>query len=414
MTHRTRILAALACMALGCAPAEIGDAPRDNSLLGDDLLDDSPRDAGGANSDAAQPDDAAPTPPDDDDASPPDDASSPPDAASPPPDAASPPPDAAAPPPDTGPDDPCAGTVCPMFASCRPDTGACACDPGFELRGDACVAPDPGDPAARAEADVCQRYQDSQRAITPNNWTPGATACDPGVYPQAAIDAGVERINLYRWLAGLSPLDDRPELNQASQACAVVQRGNGGLTHYPDENTPCYTPEGAAAAGHSNIAGGYATSSHAVDGFMEDIYSAELGHRRWILYPPFGWTGFGHVEGYYCQWVDFGRAAPNPLRPDFVAWPNPGFTPLDLVPPTWSFASSTLGLSAQTTVTLLRDGEELTLESYLPQPNYGDPAIAFRVPNPRAGVEHQLRLDNVRVGGQLTSLTYTVTPTACR
>jgi len=319
--------------------------------------------------------------------------------------------------------DPCADVQCPALARCVPATRACECVGGTVQQGDQCVTPNPGDPAFRPESEVCQRYQASNAAVVQGGFTPGADACDPGTLSQDAIDAGVERLNLFRWLAGLAPMVDDPELNRVSQLCAVIQAAAGDLNHFPGPDALCYTADGAAAAGSSNLAAGSANTATAIDQLIEDNYSTSVGHRRWMLTPSMYTTGIGYAEAntryhnYYCQYVDFYRSGPDRITPDFVAWPNPGFVPAALVTNRWSFTSNTYSYPQSTTVTVTRlaDATGLPVQTYWTGGGGGPPILVWDVQGSLdASSEYEVHLTGISLNGQPTELSWTVKPTTCR
>ncbi len=191
---------------------------------------------------------------------------------------------------------------------------------------DAAPPPDPGDPNARTGAQVCAHWRAQHLrtdgpdylADDPND------PCDHGTVPDAAQQNGIRRTNLYRWLAGLEPVGLEPRLLAQQQACAAVQMGMGGLNHHPPQNAACYTAEGAAGAGSSNLAAG-AGLAHTVDLYVGDNGVASLGHRRWVLNPGAQVTTFGHKGRFGCMY-SFSQG--RPVEVDFVGWPPPGPVPV--------------------------------------------------------------------------------------
>ena len=321
--------------------------------------------------------------------------------------------------------DPCANIQCPAMARCDPDTLDCECTGGTVMQNGVCTTPDPGDPANRPEAEVCGALQESNANIVRGGFTPGGDACDPGTLSQDAIDASVSRLNLYRWLTGLAPMVDDPEQNRVSQLCAVIQGALGDLEHYPGPEAPCYTMDGAAAAGSSNLAAGSADTSAAIDQLIEDRFSTSVGHRRWMLLPRMYYTGMGYAvantryTNYYCQYVDFYRSGPDRIEPEYVAWPNPGYTPAAFIPAKWSFTSASWTYPRETvvTVTRLSDNSELPVETYYTAGGGpgAPPILVWDFGQPPAGnSDYEVRLSGVSLNGQSMDLVYTVKPTSCQ
>lgn len=305
----------LALAVVACTPAtdpeDDGGAPPDAAHAGDGGL--TPGD-----------DDAGHTPPDDDDGGP----NPPGDDAGPlPTDSGSPPGDAG----DAGPPEPDGGA--PVDAGAPP-----SCDSGFVATSGVC-APDAPEPfRSRTEADVCARWEADYQTSYPE-WeaTNPGDACDPGVVPAAALDNALVRTNLYRWLAGADPVTLDEDRFETQQACAVLQHAMGGLNHNPPTGAPCYTAEGAAGAGSSNLAFG-AGLAGSLDLYVSDNGVPSLGHRRWVLNPTATTTQFGHKSGWSCMYSFSMNGSGNP---PFVAWPPPGFVPAAAARGAFSFSSTT-------------------------------------------------------------------------
>lgn len=112
--------------------------------------------------------------------------------------------------------------------------------------------------------------------------------------------AALARLNQYRYIAGLdADVTADAVYGQKAQAAAFINALNGGLSHAPAQ------PAGMsstlynlckAGAGSTNLGAGYGSLPSAVDGWMSDGGVDSLGHRRWILNPTMGKTGFGLVK----------------------------------------------------------------------------------------------------------------------
>lgn len=197
-----------------------------------------------------------------------------------------------------------------------------------------------------------------------------------GVLTQQLVDEGVAWVNFYRWLAGLP--DD---VSEDSVFKIRTQKGAHVLVMLdilgdpiPNPHNPSL-PTGSSAWYESDIYGGPASTAvntggwlscassnvfrgwggsaytpvQTVDGYMDDYGNdLTLGHRRWILYPRFSKTAFGTVWGsgvwasnmYVLERPSF--TAPTPDY-DFVAYPSPGFYPLQCFTgpgALWSFSAN--------------------------------------------------------------------------
>lgn len=276
--------------------------------------------------------------------------------------------------PDAGPIDPCASVRCGAHAHCT--AGACRCDEGFVDSSGTCVAPLPGDPAGRTEAEVCDAWRAGHAENAWPAWTEGTSECDPGTMPADAIDDTLRRIDMFRWLAGLGPVGHDASRHREMMECANMMNVNGMLSHTPPSSWTCYTSGGAAAAGRSNIALGYPTPGAAIDGYMSDEHTESLGHRRWILSPSLGQVEIGFAGRGQCLGVFDGSGSSD--RP-WTSYPNQGFAPFETATITWSFQANSIELNADASVEVQRlsDGATLPVEQYQTGGYGPPPSIAF-------------------------------------
>lgn len=124
-------------------------------------------------------------------------------------------------------------------------------------------------------------------------------ACNPGTITSVGVQAMRQRIDFYRRWLGLPAVGDpEPAWDDKAQQCAMMMAVAQKLSHTPGTDWPCYTPDGAAAAGQSNIGLENSTPGHAIDSYIFDYGNqATLGHRRWILFPGFKGIGYGFFDG---------------------------------------------------------------------------------------------------------------------
>lgn len=303
---------------------------------------------------------------------------------------------------------PCDGVTCAANAHCDAAAGACACDPGFVEKAGACAPIDPGDPATRSKADMCAAWADGHRTEATYVWLPGPTECDPGTLEPAAIDDALRRINMFRWLVGLNSVTYDESLNAMNQKCAIMEYKMGYLSHQPDPSVPCYTQEGAQGAGSSNLALGTGNAADAIDLYINDGGVPSLGHRRWVLNPPFGPTGIGFAGAAQCLYA-FGQGGGGSAP--WVAWPNPGYTPVEATSPTWSWSSSGGGGSATAKVTRVGDGADMPVTVEVLPYGYGPDTMAIHRTNwsAQAGETYRVQISGSGTGG----VTYDVKPVTC-
>lgn len=214
----------------------------------------------------------------------------------------------------------------------------------------------PGTPGSpfniHEKASVISLYNSAYKAApaSPMGWTGNLSTCDAGSTSQAYRDSLQRLVNFFRTMAGVpANITFSDEYNAKAQQAALMMSANGELNHFPPATWLCYSADGYAAAGSSNLSlwWGMDPDYHGIKGQMEDDdpYNQAVGHRRWILCPATKVMGTGDVpqSGDYMAanalWVlDGSWQDPRPaVRDDFVAWPPSGYVPSTLVYRRWSF-----------------------------------------------------------------------------
>lgn len=120
------------------------------------------------------------------------------------------------------------------------------------------------------------------------------------------LNGALNLLNIYRYIAGVpaNVVLDEEEINLA-QVASLVNASNDIMTHYPDK--PSDMSEdiyalGAKGASSSNLGKGHKSLGAAISsGWMFDGNNSNIdrvGHRRWVLNPTMGKTGFGKTRIY--------------------------------------------------------------------------------------------------------------------
>lgn len=324
--------------------------------------------------------------------------------------------------PDAGPTDPCAGFTCPANGHCVASPAVhCECNPGFTSSGPTCVPVNPGDPASRSEAEVCAAWTSGHATTASGDgFTKTSATCDPGVLSRAAIDDALGRLNMHRWLAGLGPVTDDSGDDRAAQECALISAWNpaGQGAHSPPPSATCYTATGAAGAGSSNIAWGCGGADDAIDQWLVDNGNeTHFGHRRWLLNPPLNPVGIGYYRGgnnygsASCIRV-FSSGGTGP-RPAVVAYPPPGFVPLQVAQWPWTIQGNVPQQNVVATVTRVSDGAALAVTAHVLAGSYGFSSGLYLQRDgwsPVAGQTYHVILTGT---GVTTAITYDVKPVNC-
>lgn len=196
------------------------------------------------------------------------------------------------------------------------------------------------------------------------NWTGNLTGCNPGAINVAYQQSMIDRINVFRKIARLSPVTRNVTADAVNgvQAAALLMSVNNALNHSPPSSWTCYNTAyaggtvgslGGAAAGNSNLglaSGNLYTTNTVIDAYMNDAgaNNVDVGHRTNILDSEQGQMATGVVpsvsgsSGANALWVlDFGTRSNPTSTPDGVAWPpKNAFIPYQLLPADsnrWSF-----------------------------------------------------------------------------
>ena len=146
-------------------------------------------------------------------------------------------------------------------------------------------------------------------------------------------------VNAIRAQHALPPVTYSDVDDQDVQAASLMMAVNRELSHAPPTSWTCYTSGGAAAAGTSNLVGGWGTGlpwssqDDLLAEWLTERNSESIGHRRWILDPFLGQISYGRVayqqgndraDGATLKVFGFSDGTATPAAADlpaFVAYP---------------------------------------------------------------------------------------------
>ena len=279
-----------------------------------------------------------------------------------------------------------------------------------------------GDPAAHSQADVCAQWVAGHVITEKSPLTASGMACDAGTLKAGAISDTLLRINMFRWLEGLGNVNDDATYDADAQACSNLEAWwdftSTASPHEPTSTAQCYTANGAATAGESNLSWGSGGPAQSIDQYMEDSGNeTTLGHRRWIVNPPLNPVGIGYWQtgGTYgnasCLRI-FASKGTGP-KPSWNAVPPAGFAPLEMAKyAQWSFEGSLAGIaSATASVTRVDDNTVLTVTQQVLSQGYGQDTMSFEPSGwaPEAGKTYRVTISGLTAG----PVTYDVKPVTC-
>lgn len=257
---------------------------------------------------------------------------------------------------------------------------------------------------------------------TPIDWTGDHASCDPGSTSTEFRQAVLRRINYFRQMAGVpAQVTFSADSNRKAQAAALMMSVNEALDHTPPASWTCYSDIGAEGAGSANLSWG-TNGWNAISLYMRDPgdNNTALGHRRWILYPQTQVMGTGDIRaasGYPATnalvvFDDHMWEPRPPTRHEFVAWPPPGYVPLSVVYPRWSFAYAGADFDTATVeMASPTSGYPVTL--FEPVYGYGENTLAWEpqglnLADLTADTPITVQVRNVVINGQSRDFIYEV------
>ena len=193
--------------------------------------------------------------------------------------------------------------------------------------------------------EIANLYQDARASSTEQSFDIEPRVSAPYLAGRASAanrQSTLNNLNMYRRIAGLTPVRESEELSDEAQHGAVLLAAIDQLTHYPGKPADMDTDFfkiGYGATSSSNIGAGYRRMEDGIDGCIQDNSGSNLttvGHRRWFLNPDMLYIGLGQAQasggiyGRYYAYKVFDRSN-EALNHNFVSWPSSGNFPTELV-----------------------------------------------------------------------------------
>jgi len=210
-------------------------------------------------------------------------------------------------------------------------------------------------------------------------WNGNVSSCYPGYLPDSILGNVAERLNYFRRMAGLeNPIVLAGNLNSACQKAALFYSANKNLTHDLNQNLTCYTQEGADAAKYGLLTQGVHTTISITE-FMNDN-SNSVGNRRWFLYPPTQYMGFGCTDFNSVLWCAEEKKQwdTNFYKSNFVAWPPIGYIPKIFAFKNWSFSGFYDFDKATVKMTNVLDNKDIPCSVLTNINGYGMPTLVWQ------------------------------------
>lgn len=290
---------------------------------------------------------------------------------------------------------------------------------GFTMPASAAETPNPIDTSSRTS--VSEAYKSRWLPTTSGGagWTGNLETCDKGTQSSESLNKGAQAINFYRGLNGLDSVTFTAAQNEKAQAAALIMEANNTLTHFPTSDMKCFTELGKQGAGTSNLLMNWSIPSMAsvVELYMDDPGSNNLdaGHRRWLLNPTTTTMGFGTTNKFNAINVIGGGDSDTRAKPEFMAFPNAGFSPQQLEPNgRWSLSTSSQYIDFTNATVSVKDaaGNNLSVTKNPVHNGYGPNTIVFQVSGiqPASGTatsDYTVTVANISKNGSPITHTYT-------
>ncbi|MEO5653731.1 MAG: CAP domain-containing protein [Marmoricola sp.] len=221
---------------------------------------------------------------------------------------------------------------------------------------------------------------------TPSGYTGEDERCVPGTISPTAREATLRALNFVRSLGGLAPVTFSAALDQGAQKAALIMSANDRLDHSPSRSFKCWTSEGAAAAGRSNLSLSHPwlRAGAGVDLGMEDDGAGNevVGHRRWLMNPFSTAMGNGATDNANAITV-VGPTSSSRPNPAWVAWPTAGYFPDALEPKgRWSLSAGDPATDfRRARVQVTRNGERVRVTKNPVHDGYAQPTLVWEMPD---------------------------------
>jgi hypothetical protein len=253
--------------------------------------------------------------------------------------------------------------------------------------------------------------------LTPIGWNGTTFPCVADAPSAAGQKATLRAVNYFRAMAQLDPVTFDPAMSARAQQAALMMDANQSLSHDPPPSWPCWSAEGAAAAGQSNLCLGCSGAAAVVRYLRDDgVGNEAVAHRRWVLYPPTTVMGSGSTTTANALSVVGATAPESSNRPRWVSWPTPGYFPTEFEPAgRWSLSASDPQTDfSQAKVTVRTgSGTPLSAQIYPVVDGYGANTLVWQVrglPVPTGGGARRfdVAVIGIRTGDVLVSHRYSV------
>ena len=241
------------------------------------------------------------------------------------------------------------------------------------------------------------------------DWNGNIKKCIPGDLPGSLYLKAQNRINFFRLVNGLSPVQNNPDLNTDAQNAALLIKANNVLTHSPKSSMKCYSESASNGCRKSCIAltnWDYFKKTAFISGFIWDYGESNysVGHRRWLLYSKLAVFGYGATNTSETVLTVDGIDYNLKSAKDFIAYPWSGYVPVNLIFPKWSFSipeGNTVDFSQVKVNMTDSKGKTIKIKLLEERKNFLDPTIVWVAKGLFSENEIQYGQNNLESNGYL-------------
>jgi len=269
-----------------------------------------------------------------------------------------------------------------------------------------------------------KKYKDEYLASAVDwpGWKGNVNKCKSGDIPNSVRKKALLRINYFRTICGLYPVEFKEEYNRYAQQAAFIIAVDKKMSHHPDKTWKCYTEEASVGCANSSLGlvnFGYTQKDVFISAFIKDfgLNNEGVPHRRSMLNSVSRFKGYGatwYSEAIY-NTVETKKEITESELPKFVAYPVEGYNEIDLVYPRWSFGipdTHEVDFSETNVILIDQEGKKMDVD-VLPYRNIYDPTIVWEFSKELK--KHELlkkeitvEVKNVLVDGELRDYNYVV------
>lgn len=266
-------------------------------------------------------------------------------------------------------------------------------------------------------------------------WNGQVENCLSGQPQNDVYKKAENRMNFFRFTAGLSKVKLDPNFNLDAQNAALLVKVNNELTHYPTNEMKCFSESASNGCLNSCLTFTDFTNFRELSfltAFIKDHGEENyfVGHRKWILYTKLLEFSYGATDNSEALLLVDRYSSDSSATPEFVAYPWSGYVPVNLIFPKWSFSipeDKIVDFSETTIAMFDSEGKEIKTEKLKEYKDFLDHTVVWTATglftdddieyglnqleeNGYLDKKIRVMIRNVKIGGALKHFEYYVEP----